>query len=723
MTKTTRLLLFLVTFFPLPLIFFTWQGTWLPAQTMPLLLFTALAMLAFVSFFIEHYFTKPTDVLSTTLAILLMLLPLREQLTSWGEWYDIFLVYIIVCLVTALTSILLANKDRAENHWANKVAFWLKEFATKFGNGRFLYFSLFLLTLLFYREMGTKWLVGLLLYSAYSLIVFHIGNYVQIVSILKAGKQGDIGEIFGVQSKNTFLVKLYEERDAIKRFDFVEFNYAAEQGKKLFFGLIIDNYFLNQQQWVKVLATPEIQRAFSNHTARANHKPHVVYKIQPSQKPEFLDRFVGVVMEGSNIGKIKFEYGFRIPVSEGTLLEVSINGDKKVLYQIVQGITDVEMLESKNEAGLIVGEAIQLGSWDSSLQRFEKYGWVPEINAPVYTASDVPPIVPAEGELIIGCVPNTNFPVIINKKEATTHHLAVLGVTGSGKSVFSRNLIREIAKDGTKIICVDFTDEYAGRFSDMQPGPIVDSQASVTMFAAIEKLSAEFAKFANQRNQTIIDANEKILIDGFNSSLKTFLESDKPLAIFELPDVSNTSASLEYTKWFFDILFKIAKKHKNFGKRVCVVLEEAHTVIPEWNFVGIAENSGRSLVNCIGQIALQGRKYEVGFIVIAQRTANVSKTVLTQCNSVVAFQQFDKTSTEFFANYMGTDMAEALSNLKPRQAVAVGKAFKANMPIIFQVPEIIEPEPQPNSDIEPGVSAEDPQQETTIPSGPNIRPT
>lgn len=261
-------------------------------------------------------------------------------------------------------------------------------------------------------------------------------------------------------------------------------------------------------------------------------------------------------------------------------------------------------------------------------------------------------------------------------------------------------------------ICVDFTNEYIGRFADLTPEPIVKKGASAGMFEAIEKLSFILSKFANQRTyqeKQDIAANEKILSEGFDYAIKEFLESDKSLCVFELPDVSNTSASLEYTKWFFDILFKIAKKHKNFGKRVCVVLEEAHTVVPEWNFVGIDEKGGRSLVNCIGQIALQGRKYEVGFVVIAQRTANVSKTVLTQCNSIVAFQQFDKTSTEFFSNYMGTDMAEALSNLKPRQAVAVGKAFKANMPIIFQVPEIIEPEPVVPANLEP-TSPEETQQ-------------
>jgi hypothetical protein len=77
--------------------------------------------------------------------------------------------------------------------------------------------------------------------------------------------------------------------------------------------------------------------------------------------------------------------------------------------------------------------------------------------------------------------------------------------------------------------------------------------------------------------------------------------------------------------------------------------------------------------------------------VIAQRTANVSKSILTQCNSVVAFQQFDRTSGEFLGNYMGTDFVSSLPRLLPRQAIAVGKAFSNGTPVIFKVPEIEEP--------------------------------
>lgn len=106
--------------------------------------------------------------------------------------------------------------------------------------------------------------------------------------------------------------------------------------------------------------------------------------------------------------------------------------------------------------------------------------------------------------------------------------------------------------------------------------------------------------------------------------------------------------------------------------------------------MGVSDNVSRATVNSIAQIALQGRKYNIGFIVIAQRTANVSKTVLTQCNSIVVFQELDKTTSDFLSNYMGKSFVDILPTLKSRTAIAMGKAFRSNSPMIFKVPDIIE---------------------------------
>src|SRR5258708_19324370 len=80
---------------------------------------------------------------------------------------------------------------------------------------------------------------------------------------------------------------------------------------------------------------------------------------------------------------------------------------------------------------------------------------------------------------------------------------------------------------------------------------------------------------------------------------------------------------------------------------------------------------------------LQGRKYGVGCLVITQRTANVTKTILNQCNTIFAMRTFDDTGKAFLANYMGADYANSLPSLDERHAVFVGKASSCENPILI----------------------------------------
>ena len=501
----------------------------------------------------------------------------------------------------------------------------------------------------------------------------------------KSDKQA-IGQIFGVQSKNTFLVRLSDSRaETTKVFDFVEFMYSIDN--KVRKGLILDVYLLNQQQWIKVLSTPEIDTIFDNKESVTNHSPDLVYKLSQIPENDYLDRLVGIVSDNSLINKVRFIFNSKVHVSEGQLLEINI-GKSKVLYQITEGITKIEQLEHKNQTGFIVGEAIQLGTWNNEKLKFEQFGWVADINTPIYVASPIAEPEIEANEFVIGKIPNTNYPVVINKDIAMSHHMAVVGVTGTGKSIFSRNLIRQyLADENTKVICIDFTGEYIGKFGDLTPTKVIDDAVSELLFKDIDYIEQQIADNYNKDNENSRNKKKEVSAK-INAEIEAFLKGENRLSIFELPHVENTSGVLTYTKTFFRILFHIAKTQNNFGKRICIVLEEAHTVIPEWNFSGVSDKVSQPLLNSIAQIALQGRKYNVGLLVIAQRTANVSKTILTQCNTVVSFQEFDKTSSEFLSNYFGQEISKSLPKLKFRQAIVAGKALKSNVPMIFEVPEL-----------------------------------
>ena len=82
----------------------------------------------------------------------------------------------------------------------------------------------------------------------------------------------------------------------------------------------------------------------------------------------------------------------------------------------------------------------------------------------------------------------------------------------------------------------------------------------------------------------------------------------------------------------------------NAPARLCIVLEEAHSLIPEWNQV--AQESDKTCVKLPSRAILQGRKHGMGTLLITQRTANVTKTILNQCNTIFALQSFDQTGLD-----------------------------------------------------------------------------
>jgi hypothetical protein len=612
---------------------------------------------------------------------------LKNEFTQNIAWYYTFIIYSFTVGFLSFLSILLFDPQRPRGR-QEKISSLFKIISITFGKTKNQYFILFILSLLYFVDSNSKYFLVLFFFSL--LIMTDPWKFIEYLynSVVKRNT-GGIGEIFGVQSKNTFLVKLYDNVPIIELFNLVVFKYSLEKDviRK---GIIVDIYLLNQEQWIKVLVDKNFDRREIKNIDKKDMDNNVVYLFSDKETEKQLENLIGIITEDSKIDKIRFIYNGRKNIQDGALINVTVQTNV-IYYQVIQGITDIEQLEKKNETGEIIGEAIQLGMWNNEKACFIKYGWVPAINTPVFlSTNDDIKVNIDEDEIFIGKIPDSKIPIVFNKKIALSHHVAILGVTGTGKSVFARYLLKEIIKDeDVKIICVDFTEEYDPKLSSLRPIKLIEKEKEDEIVKKVNSIELAINKNYGKENEETKKIHQEINKTIFDS-LKSFIEGDSKIAIFELPDVSNSTGILDYTRCFFRMLFYTAKKEKNYGKRISVLLEEAHTVVPEYNFLGIDDKRSSALVNSVGQIALQGRKYNVGFIVIAQRTANVSKTVLTQCNSIITFQQFDKTSSDFLSNYFGRDIATILPSLKFRQAIAFGKAFRSSIPIVFEVPEIKE---------------------------------
>jgi DNA helicase HerA-like ATPase len=183
------------------------------------------------------------------------------------------------------------------------------------------------------------------------------------------------------------------------------------------------------------------------------------------------------------------------------------------------------------------------------------------------------------------------------------------------------------------------------------------------------------------------------LRDDVSKQLEAFLMSSDAkcrIGLITLDEISNTKATLFITELYLTCLLHFARDQSSKCPRVLIVVEEAHTVMPEPSTMGLGDHDSRGLVSKISQIALQGRKYGVGLLVIAQRTATVSKSVLTQCNTVISLNSFDETSLGFLANFYGEGFKAIIPNLPRLHAVVFGKAVRSERPVVVEIPFVAE---------------------------------
>ncbi|MFA5647769.1 MAG: DUF87 domain-containing protein [Bacteroidales bacterium] len=617
--------------------------------------YSGLFMLLFSILFIEPYYSSPKNVITNSIPLLLAYISIKESFTDDALWYStISLIGLLIIL--SITSIALTSDNESPDSARNKLSNSIKNIAVFVGRGKVIYSFVFISVLILYKteivsEVSDGYLFTMVILWGLVLIIDPKSLHNSFIREQNKVKSNAIGEIFGVQSKKIFLVKLYEDRSkSIKRFDILNFKYSMQDSDTYAIaGIVFDTYLLNQEKWIKVLQLGTTKNDLSNLKRNLVYKVTEPDKIQELSNSLRIKKFVGVVIEKSTIGSIRFEYSKQTDdIQEGDLLELKV-GSHRLFYQVISGTTELEKLENKNETGFIEGEAIQLGEWQNDLLSFQKFGWLPSINTPIFKAdtSDIQVEQYAYPDFELGSIPNTQLPSVINLHDAISHHTALIGVTGSGKSFLAREIIDQLKTD-TKVICIDFTGEW-------------------------------------KKKQQLTSLT--------NANLDTFLAAeDDSIGLVELPSVSNTAGVIQSTENFISLIFSKAKEayEANTPMRICLVLEEAHTIVPEGNFLGVNDWDSKTVVNKMGQVALQGRKYGVGLLVIAQRTANVSKTILTQCNTIICYQAFDETSFNFLGNYVGKDLVKTLPNLKTYHAIVTGKAIRSNLPMIVNLERVIE---------------------------------
>lgn len=576
------------------------------------------------------------------------------------------------------------------------------ELSTRFGTPRILFSVVFLFSILaFHRTNGDEYVV--LTVSWIVLIgLAPIETLVSVVhrvsAIWMAGRNlHAVGQVVGHELPRILLV-----RSGTRRLSFGDIILATGCEGQPTIGMCLDHYGYSEGPWQRVY---EISQASSDlpipeHSRVRLAEGEVLQLDSDLATPAILaecpskewDRFIGIVGPSTTPERLQVEVlRNNVDLQCGCVVQTVLHG-KQGLYQIVNGLTAEEVVHQKNTRGYVRATGRALGCWDEETQRLHRLNWVPDPNSAVFLNQ----VGQQENQIDgIGCLPNTQFPVRVDPHLLVTHNSAILGILGSGKSCLALELVERMIRAQIKVVCLDLTNQYSKELSPYFNRANLDAE--------VTGLSAVGSAGRTNVHQNVEDGGSvKSFRTRLNVILQAFLapaQNDEFVKIFNPAQLevwrqdskqyqNNASmASLtpvEITKLITEACLE-AVQHLGMTDeaRCCLVYEEAHSLVPEWN--STAADVDRTACNGSSKAILQGRKYGLGCLAVTQRTANITKSILNQCNTVFALRTYDSTGIDFLKNYVGDDYAEVLSTLEDRHAVVFGRGISLKEPVIVRL--------------------------------------
>jgi hypothetical protein len=681
-------------------------GTLLPPTNQRgLWFYAALAALLLGNLLVTPFFTKPADAISYGVAALVALL----SVNPWGpgaiSGFDRFIWsiafgYVLVVLAAAVVAI--AAKD-SQRPIAQKIARSALLFADNAGSPRAVFSVVFLFALITYHRnasreylvIGLAWIVFVGLRPLESMTSL----WMRFRALWQAKADlARLGDVVRHDTPGLILIRETAETSA----SLGDVLLARSDDGRVGLAMALDHVGFADGCWLRAmhltdagfdgdaLGNPSIERVVVD--GAVFHASEAVIPDGVRQRAgDTKGRLLGFVAADTSIGHVQVEIvRTDVGLQEGSLLEVRI-GSQKVLYQVIKGLTKEEVLHEKNTRGFVRAQAKKVGSWNTPRQGFDPVPWLPQPNEAVLL------VRPDGGSAVVGAIghfPGTSYPVSIDPHLLVTHNAAILGVLGVGKSFLGLELVERMLQAGIKVVCLDLTNQYAREL-----GGFFDASVEQSVVAELEALGppgkAKVSKNVEEGG-SIREFSAKV-----KEQLQAFLKDDSGLKLRILNPVQfevwrqdskpyqgqasmATLTPTEITRIITEALLEVLQGQGMTDRaRCCVVYEEAHSLIPEWN--AVASEGDQTATNGTAKAILQGRKYGLGCLVITQRTANVTKSILNQCNTVFGLRVFDATGMEFLKNYVGEDYAAVLSTLEDRHAVVFGRASSCRDPVLARL--------------------------------------
>jgi len=649
-----------------------------------------------------HY-VKPSDAVLYALPAIFGLFLVRD----WDDWtdvertaFDLALAYCAIILISGGIAILTFD---LKAQWTQRLSTATKEIAQAMGTPRAVFSVLVVFAVVsFHRNSACESLVILItwiLVAAFAPIETGLKLFARIWALFTGVPLNlATGELAASQDPNVYLVRQADGRSLLPR-QVLAINDPVD-GPRL--GLVLNLVGRDHNQLARVIkldTDPDKDTVSVLKTLPGNAV--ILLDGDQSHRGQLVseaEAIVGITAKETTLEKLFIETIPDSEIEEGRLVQTTIAG-KPVIYQVINGLLKDEPVKDKNTYGFARAQAQKIGRWDPARKRFELVKWLPNMNEPVKLLKTVEASPDADA---IGHFPKTDYTANIKDINAlVTHNTAILGILGVGKSMLTIELVERIMAGGIKVVVLDLTNQYAKELSHYYDAAHEEP--------LLEKLREAASKDFKQVTSSPAEGGSALNLEhAIRSDLHDFMDPSNPrkLKIYNPAELNATKqlqepkqfkvgadwqtraglygvTPVEVTRMVSEAALNMVQDKMVDHARLCLVFEEAHSLVPEWN--ATAAEGDRGATNGTARAILQGRKYGLGCLLITQRTANVTKTILNQCNTVFAMRSFDSTGMEFLSNYIGDDYAGTLSTLPERHAVFFGKASSCENPVLIRL--------------------------------------
>ncbi|XRO77531.1 helicase HerA-like domain-containing protein [Methanocaldococcus sp. 10A] len=364
----------------------------------------------------------------------------------------------------------------------------------------------------------------------------------------------------------------------------------------------------------------------------------------------------------------------------------------------------------------------------------------PKPGIPIYRADDnILKKVFGDGHLKIGhLVTREDVEVKLDANKLCSRHLAILAMTGMGKSNTVAVLLRELNKLKATVLVFDMHGEYRDIYCESEKLRVhviepkiniyrindddlcdlagVDVQATKQrpyIRKAIKEIKekfkeSDFSTVEEYVNAIIGKLEEYKVDDNYKKD-----ESSIQTAIFRLEDMLQFRKNIitlhynpindirehyiniipmeELDENAVDIVVSyiakavlddrkriIIERGRDFAKPIFMIFEEAHLIAPQ--------NRKTRAKYYLSRIAREGRKFGVGLCLVSQRPKTLDAETLSQCSNLIIsklIEPTDQKHVQMASENLSEDLIKQLTSLNIGEAIILGPCIK--VPAIVKI--------------------------------------